>query len=160
MFADGGEGLFEQRCEIGADVTDSVRGVAESNDLSALSADGGTVVSNQQQIGGGKGSKGQPSRLVPATADARVAWLFLFVAVVLQGAVRHILTLAQGVCQGEEAVAGNVAGAGKNGLLFIAAVCALPGSFERRIKGKTKCGFGSSEVGRTRRGIGAQGSRP
>ena len=64
MFADGGEGLCEQRCEIGADVTDSVRGVAESNDLSALSAGGGTVVSNQQQIGGGKGSKGQPGRLV------------------------------------------------------------------------------------------------
>ena len=40
---------------------------------------------------------------------------------------------------------------------FIAAVCALPGSFERRIKGKTKCSFGSSEVSRTRRGIGAQG---
>jgi hypothetical protein len=150
VFADGSEGLFEQRCEIGADVADGVRVVAKSNDLLALSASGGTVVSNQQQIGGGKGSKGQLARLVPATADARVAWLFLFVAVVLWRAVRHILTLAQGVCQGEEAVAGNVAGAGKNGLSFIAAVCALPGSFERRIKGKTKCGFGSGEGGYSR----------
>ena len=73
---------------------------------------------------------------IPAAANAGVAWLFLFVAVVLCRAVRHILTLAQGVCQGEKAVAGNVAGAGKNGLPFIAAVCALPGSFARRIKGK------------------------
>ena len=83
MFADGGEGLFEQRCEIGADVTDSVRVVAESNDLPALPPGGGTVVSNQQQIGGGKGSKGQLARLVPAAANAWVTWLFLFVAVVL-----------------------------------------------------------------------------
>ena len=46
---------------------------------------------------------------------------------------------------------------GKNGLLFVAAVCALPGSFEHRIKGETKSSFGSGEVGRTHRGIGAQG---
>ena len=62
ILADSGKGLFRQHCEIGAEVADGVRVVAESNDLPALSA--GTVVSNQQQIGGGKGSKGQPARLV------------------------------------------------------------------------------------------------